>query len=137
ISRPFHVTTNAAVNPSADWNAAFTAALSFSASISVGSGSCGQHVPHGPQWGRGIGQSALDVDRLEIHGALADWERDATLAPEILGGTGHAIREHDVDRPVGAIDDRLAEFRALSVGRREKPDIFRREIGRKAGHEYS
>src|SRR5207344_862788 len=44
-----------------------------------------QHVAHGPQLGRGIGQSALDGDRLELHGALADRERDATLAPEILG----------------------------------------------------
>jgi len=41
-----------------------------------------------------------------------------------------------VDRLVGAIDDRLAELRALCVGRREKPNIFRREFGRKAGHEY-
>ena len=96
-----------------------------------------QHVAHGPQLGRGIGQSALDGDRLEIHGTLADRERDATLTPEILGGTGHAIREHDVDRLVGAIDDRLSELRALSVGRSEKPNIFGREIGRKAGHEYS
>src|SRR3981081_2999925 len=118
MSRPFHVTTNAAVNPSAGWNAAFTAALSFSASISVGSGPCGRLVPPGPQLGRGIGQSAFDGDRLEIHGALADRERDATLAPEILGGTGHAIREHDVDRLVSAIDDRLGEFIGLSVGGR-------------------
>ncbi|WP_283807502.1 hypothetical protein [Bradyrhizobium retamae] len=42
-----------------------------------------------------------------------------------------------MDRLVGAIDDRPAELRALSVGRREKPNIFGREIGRKAGHEYS
>jgi len=42
-----------------------------------------------------------------------------------------------VDRLVGAIDDRLAELRALCVGRREKPDILRREVGREAGHEYS
>jgi heat-inducible transcriptional repressor len=96
-----------------------------------------QHVAHGPQLGRGIGQSALDGDRLEIHGALADRERDATLAPEIFGRPGHAVGERDVDRLVGAVDDRLAELCALSVGRREKPDIFGREIGRKAGQEYS
>jgi hypothetical protein len=42
-----------------------------------------------------------------------------------------------VDRLVGAIDDRLAELRALSVGRSEKPNILGREIRRKAGHEYS
>jgi hypothetical protein len=64
-----------------------------------------------------------------MHGALADRERDATLAPEILGGTGHAIREHDVDRLVGAIDDRLAELRALFVGRSEKPNISAAKSG--------
>ena len=42
-----------------------------------------------------------------------------------------------MDRLVGAIDDRLAELRALGVGRREKPYIVRREVGRKAGQEYS
>jgi hypothetical protein len=42
-----------------------------------------------------------------------------------------------VDRLVGAIDDRLAELRALSVGLREKPNIFGREIGRKAGSALS
>ncbi|WP_197521122.1 hypothetical protein [Bradyrhizobium icense] len=42
-----------------------------------------------------------------------------------------------MDRLVGAIDDGLAELRTLSVGRREKPNIFGREIGRQAGHEHS
>ena len=51
------------------------------------------------------------------HGAPSDRERYATLAAEIYGGTSHAIRKRDVDRFVGAIDDRLAELRALSVGR--------------------
>ena len=137
MSRPFHVTTNAAVNPSAGWNAAFTAALSFLGVDLWRQRLLRQHVAHRPRLGRGIGQSALDVDGLEIHGALPDRERDAALAAEIFGGPGHAIRKRDVNRLVGAIDDRLAELRALCVGRREKPDIFRRELGRKAGHEYS
>jgi len=41
-----------------------------------------------------------------------------------------------MDRLVGVIDHRLAELRALCVGRCEKTDIFRREISRQAGHEY-
>jgi hypothetical protein len=81
-----------------------------------------QHVAHRPQLRRGIRQSALDVDGLEIHGALADRKRNATLAPKIFGRPGHSIRKRDVDRLVGAIDDRLAELRALCVGRREKPN---------------
>ena len=88
----------------------------------------------GHGWVAGSG-NRLD-DRLKIHGALAYRECDAALAPEIFGRPGHAIRERDVDRRVGAIDDRLAKLRALSVGRREEPDIFGREIERKAGHEY-
>ncbi|CAN7440940.1 hypothetical protein LJR220_003979 [Bradyrhizobium sp. LjRoot220] len=42
-----------------------------------------------------------------------------------------------MDRLVDVIDDWLAELRALSVGRREKPNICGREIGRKAAQEYS
>src|SRR4030095_14195304 len=111
MSRPFHVTTNAAVNPSAGWNAAFTVALSFSASISAGNGSCGSISPMGHSWVAGSGNRLLAATRLEIHGALTDRECDATLAPEIFGRPGHAVRERDVDRLIDAIDNRLAELR--------------------------
>src|SRR6266481_5713037 len=66
MSRPFHVTTNAAVNPSAGWNAAFTAALSFSASISVGSGSCGSMSPIGHSWVAGSGNRLLTATGLNF-----------------------------------------------------------------------
>ena len=95
-----------------------------------------QHVAHGPWLGRRIGQSALNGHRREIHRALADREGDAALAPEVHGGAGHAVRERHMDLLFFAIDERLAELRALPVGRGEKPNIFGRKIERKAGYEY-
>src|SRR5262245_29016560 len=47
MRRPFHVTTKAAVNASGGSKAASTAALSFAASISGGSGSFGSTSPIG------------------------------------------------------------------------------------------
>src|SRR5438445_12638372 len=66
MSRPFHVTTNAAVNPSAGWNAAFKAALSFSASISVGNGSRGSMSPMGHSWVAGSGNRLLTATGLKF-----------------------------------------------------------------------
>jgi hypothetical protein len=47
MSRPFQVTTNAAVKLSAGWNAASTAASSFAGLMSAGSGSFGNMSPMG------------------------------------------------------------------------------------------
>jgi hypothetical protein len=134
MSRPFHVTTNAAVSR---LERGIHGSFELFGVDLWRKRLLRQHVAYRPRLGRGIGQSAFHVDGIKIHGALPDRERDATLAAEILGCPGHSIRKGDMNRLVGAIDDRLAELRSLCVGRREKPDIFRREVGRKAGHEYS
>src|SRR3977135_4665034 len=66
MSRPFHDTTNAAVNPSGGWNPALTAAYCFPASISVGSGSCGSMSPMGHRWVAGSGNRLLTATGLKF-----------------------------------------------------------------------
>ena len=68
--------------------------------------------------------------------ALAERERHASLAAKIFRRPRYAVRERDVDRLVGAVDDGLTKRCAHLVGRSEKSDVLSSKVRRKTGHEH-
>ena len=135
-SRPFHVTTNAAVISAAGSNAASTACFTFAASSPAGSGSVGSTSPIGQGCVEGSGSALLTCIGREVHRRLSDGQRHASLAAQILRRARHAVRERDVHGLGRAIDHRLADLRALRVGAGEVADVLGGEVGIEPGDEH-
>ena len=132
--RPFQVTTNAAVKP-AGIEGEVRRLLQLRLVELRRQRRVGQPIAHRPVLRRRIRQRALHRDRREEHVLLADRQRHAALAAEVLRRAGDAVGHRDVHGLAGAIDDGLADLRARLVGAGEVADVLLGEVGIEAGDE--
>ncbi len=136
MTRPFHVTTKAAVIDAAGSKAASTARLTLAMSSAASTGLRRQRIAHRPRQGRRVGEPARDLDGCEARRRLAHRQREASLIAQVNGGASHAVGQRDVHRPGGAIDHRLAEPGALLVRGGEVADVLGGEVGVESGDEH-
>src|SRR6516164_5385701 len=130
MMRPFQVAMKAAVIASGGSKAALTAALSFAASISAGSGPFGSTSP--------IGQgSVVESGNWLFTATGVKWtmlspggKRHASLAAKIFGRPCCAVRQRDVNRLVGTVDHRRTELCAHPERRSEKSHVTGSKIRR-------